>query len=270
LRSATRARRSRLAWWALVFIWLRLISDPAKAAGQQIVGRVTQLSGAVQLLRAGVTGGITPAMAVLLHDQLTTGAASAVTVTLSDNQSTVALAESSTLVFDENVVVGGVRQRTLVRLLGGGVSSLIRTALFGGIPTFEVHSPNATAATRGTDFDTSYVEGVIRPGYEGCQRYTDVRVRRGVVGLTNPTNPAVEVDVPAGYETTVPCLLPPLNAGPLGLTGAAAPGAAAKGRAAGGLAATGTAAAVSGFAAPPAAVSAPPPAAPPAPVPVPQ
>ena len=257
----------RVVWWALVVISLTLVSRPIKARAQQIVGTVTQLSGAVQLLRAGVTAGVTQAMAVQLHDQLTTGVASAVTVMLADNQSTVALAESSTLVFDENVVVGGVRQRTLVRLLGGGVSSLIHTALLGGLPTFEVHSPNATAATRGTDFDTSYIEGVIRPGYEGCQRYTDIRVREGVVGITNPANPAAEVDVPAGYETTVPCLLPPLNAGPLGITGAVSPEAAARGRGAEGLPG-GTAAAVVGFPAPPPGLSAPPPLSPPAPVPV--
>jgi hypothetical protein len=251
----------------LVLVFFGLVSAPAKATAQQVVGVVTQLSGAVELLRAGVTSGVSLAMAVELHDQLTTGAASAVTVTLADNQSTVALAESSALVFDENVVVGGVRQRTLVRLLGGGVSSLIHTALLGGIPTFEVHSPNATAATRGTDFDTSYIEGAMRPGYEGCQRYTDIRVREGVVRITNPANPTAEVDVSAGYETTVPCLLPPLGAGPLGITGAVAPGVAARGRSGGGLAG-GTAAAVVGFSAPPPAVSAPPPSSAPVPVPV--
>jgi hypothetical protein len=163
------------------------------------------------------------------------------------------------------VVVGGVRQRTLVRLLGGGVSSLIHTALYRGVSTFEVHTPNATAAVRGTDFDTTYIEGVIRPGYEGCQRYTDVIVREGVVGLSNPANPAAAVDIPAGYETTVPCLLPPLNAGPIGITGATAPGTAA-GRSSGGLAGSGAALAVGGFAAPPPGVgSSPPP--PPAPLP---
>jgi FecR protein len=248
------------------FIWLAL---PLSATAQQIVGTVTQLGGSVQLLRAGVTSGVAPAMPVQLHDQLTTGVASAVTVTLADNQSTVALAESTTLIFDENVVAGGVRQRTLVRLLAGGMSSLIHTALYRGIPTFEVHTPNATAATRGTDFDTTYIEGVIRPGYQGCQRYTDVIVREGVVGLTNPANPTAEVNVPAGYETTVPCLLPPLNAGPIGITGAVAPGTVA-GRSAGGLAGVGGAAAVGGFSAPPpgSGASAPPSAAAPPPPPV--
>jgi hypothetical protein len=221
-------------------------------------------------MRAGVTSGVALTMPIQLHDQLTTGVASAVTVTLADNQSTVALAESTALVFDENVMVGGVRQRTLVRLLGGGLSSLIHTALFSGRPTFEVHSPNATAASRGTDFDTSYIDGVIRPGYQGCERYTDIRVRQGIVAVTNPANPTAEVDVPGGYETTVPCLLPPLNAGPLGITGAVAPGAAGRGRAGGGLAGIGAAAAAIGFAAPPPGTGAAPPpeAPPPAPKPV--
>src|SRR5262249_21417178 len=151
-------------------------------------------------------------------------------------------------------------------LLGGGLSSLIHTALISGTSTFEVHSPNATAATRGTDFDTTYIDGIIRPGYQGCQRYTDIQVRQGTVAVTNPANPTAEVDVPQGYETTVPCLLPPLNAGPLGITGAVAPGAAARGRAGGGLAGIGAAEAAVGFAAPPPGTgAAPPPPAPPPP-----
>ena len=262
-----RAKAQTFELMALVFIAGVFAANPQNAWAQQVVGSVSQLSGAVQLVRTGITSGVTLSMPVQLHDQLSTGVASAVTVTLADNQSTVALAESTTLVFDENVVVGGVRQRTVARLLGGGVSSLIRTALFAGTPTFEVHSPNATAATRGTDFDTSYIDGVIRPGFEGCQRYTDVRVREGVVALTNPANPTAEVDVPAGYETTVPCLLPPLNAGPIGITGAVGPSAAANGRNAGGLAGIGAAAAVGGFAAPPPGVGAAPPPPQPAPAP---
>jgi hypothetical protein len=242
------------SWW---------FSYPQTASGQQTVGTVSQASGSVQLVRAGVTGGVTRAMAVELHDQITTGAASEVTVLLSDNQSSVALGESTTLVFDENVVGGGVRQRTLVRLLQGGVSSLIHTALFNNASTYEVHTPNAVVSSRGTDFDTTYIQGFIRPGYEGCQRYTDVRVREGVVAVTNPANPGAQVDVPAGYETTVPCLLPPLNAGPLGITGAAAPGTAASGNEGGEFAAIGLAGAVSGFSAPPPGLGGPPPAAPP-------
>ena len=235
---------------------------------QQTVATVTQVTGTVQLVRAGVTGGVTPAMAVQLHDQLTTGVSSGVTVTLSDNSSTVELGESTTLVFDENVVGASIRQRTAVRLLTGGISSLINAALHNGIPTYEVHTPNAVVSSRGTDFDTTYIEGVIRPGYEGCQRYTDVRVRDGIVGISNNSNPNAEVDVQAGYETTVPCLLPPLNAGPLGIAGAAGPGTSSSGKGAGSGgsigSAGGAAAAAVGFSAPPPGTgSAPPPPPPP-------
>src|SRR5690242_12248637 len=101
----------RVAVWRILLLAAIVISaqsiiSPTSAPAQQIVGTVTQLGGTVQLPRAGARSGVALAMAVQLHDQLTTGAASAVTVTLADNQSTVALAESTSLVFDENVVGG--------------------------------------------------------------------------------------------------------------------------------------------------------------------
>src|SRR5208282_1539601 len=127
----------------------------------------------------------------------------------------------------------------------GGLRSIVPVLL--RTEGFEIHTPNAVTAVRGTDFDTTYIEGRARPGYEGCQRYTDVRVREGVVAVSNLANPGEVVEVTAGYETTVPCLLPPLNAGPLGIAGAIGPGAAG-GRSGG---AGGAAAAAVGFSAPP-------------------
>ncbi len=191
-------------------------------ARAQAVGSITQSSGAAELHRAGTTQSPAVGTAVELHDQLTTKADSSVTVTLADN-STLSLSQLTTLVFDENVISGGTRQRTLVGLLSGAVSCAITTAMRAGNPTFQINTPNAQVGVRGTDFDTIYIEGSARPGYEGCQRYTDVVVRKGVVVVNNRATPSAEVDVPGGYETTVPCLLPPLAAGPIGLGGGAAP-----------------------------------------------
>jgi len=228
------------------------------SAWAQRVGSVTQMSGTAQVLRAGATLSAALSMAVELHDQVTTAADSTLTITLVDN-STLSLYQSSTLVMDENVVAAGVRERTLIRLLIGNVTSVVNTAGRTIAPNnFQIQTPNAVIGARGTDFDTSYSEGVVRPGYEGCQRYTDVVVREGVVAISNPANPAAVVEVPAGYETTVPCLLPPLTGGPIGITGAAAPGTAAGGK-------TSAAAAVSGFSAPPPGVGSSPPPAPPIP-----
>jgi hypothetical protein len=121
-----------------------------------------------------------------------------------------------------------------------------------GSPNFEVHTPNAVAAARGTDFATVYQEGTTRPGFTGCNRFTDVAVYQGTVGLSQPAIPgSPEVQVAAGYETSVPCGEPPLGAGPLGLTGANTSG---HGGAGGGAAGIGALA--------PAPIGAPPPSCP--------
>jgi hypothetical protein len=138
---------------------------------------VTRLSGAVQLQRAGITGGVTAAMPVQLHDQITIDVASAVTVILTDNQSTVALAETiiahikqfsslnlpkhrlplnaflhlvaAITAYQINPVNPSSNSLQLIRLqslpenslsglgrlLGGGMSSLIHTALYRDIST---------------------------------------------------------------------------------------------------------------------------------------
>jgi hypothetical protein len=206
-------------------------------------------------------------MAVDLHDQLTTSVNSSATVRLASGI-TLTLAGHTSLTFNQNVTTGGTG-RTQLNLLEGGLRSLVPPLL--RTEAFEIHTPNAITAVRGTDFDTTYIEGRARPGYEGCQRYTDVRVRAGVVAVSNLANPTQVVEIDAGYETTVPCELAPLNAGPLGIAGAAGPGeAGGKGGGGGGeggggggisAAAGGAAAAAVGFSAPPpgSGSSAPPP-----------
>jgi hypothetical protein len=90
---------------------------------------------------------------------------------------------------------------------------------------FEVHTPNAVASVRGTDFDTEYIEGKPCPGFPQCLRYTDVGVYKGTVAVRNPTSlKSISVLVAAGYETTVPCELPPATPGPLGMGDLTGPG----------------------------------------------
>jgi hypothetical protein len=158
-------------------------------------------------------------MAVQTNDRLTTDANSGLTVTLTDG-SKLMMSESSVLVIDEHVTgPGGARLRTKVSLFNGLVRSIVNLTS-GGLPNFEVHTPNAVAAARATDYETSFQQGETRPGFTGCNRFTDVAVFKGAVGLTQLANPTAEVTVPEGYETTVPCGLPPLSPGPLGMTGA--------------------------------------------------
>ena len=249
----------------LALVSLVVVFAPSFACAQQIVGTVSQLSGSAQIQRGSLNIAVTQGMAIQLHDRVLTSVNSSATVTLASGI-TLTIAEHSNLTFDQDVTAAGTG-RTQLNLVEGGLRSLVPPLL--RTQTFEVHTPNAITAVRGTDFDTTYIEGVVRPGYEGCQRYTDVRVREGVVTVSNLANPTQVVEIDAGYETTVPCELPPLNAGPLGIAGAAGPGeAGGKGSGGGGgSAAGGAAAAAVGFSAPPpgGGTSAPPPPPPPMP-----
>lgn len=249
----------RVVCFFLALVSLVMFFAPSTVCAQQIVGTVSQLSGTAQIQRGSLNVAVAQGTAIQLHDRLATSVNSSATVTLASGI-TLTLAEHTNLTFDQNVTTAGTG-RTQLNLVEGGLRSIVPVLM--RTESFEVHTPNAITAVRGTDFDTTYIEGRIRPGYEGCQRYTDVRVREGVVAVSNLANPTQVVDIEAGYETTVPCELPPLNAGPLGIAGAAGPGEAG-GRGSGGggsSAAGGAAAAAVGFSAPPpgSGTSAPPP-----------
>ena len=250
----------RAAFLCVAVVALVMCFSPSMARAQQVVGTVTQLVGSAQIQRGTANIPVAQGTAVELHDRVATAARSTATVTLTSG-STLTLYYNTSLVFDQAVVGVATPGSTRLRLLEGAMRSLVPALV--QTQSFEIHTPNATAAVRGTDFDTSYFEGTVRPGYEGCQRYTDVNVREGVVAVSNLANPAEVVEVDAGFETTVPCLLPPLNAGPLGIAGAQGPGAAG-GRGGGGGGAAVTAGV--GFSAPPpggGSTGAPPPAPPP-------
>ena len=225
-----------------VLVVLLVCIAPSIAHAQQVAGTITQLSGSVQIQRAGATIGAASGISVDVGDRIITGAGGHAVIMLND-QSRMEVSPSSNITLDQFTLTGGTAT-TRVGLLSGALRSLVNAGTAGGAAAnYEVHTPNAVAAVRGTDFDTSYSEGRARPGYQGCQRYTDVRVREGAVAISNLAHPTDVVDVQAGFETTVPCMLPPLNAGPLGIAGAAGPGTAGGGRSA--------AAAITGFSAPP-------------------
>ncbi len=214
--------RLGLPGWPLGFAVLAIVialGAPAAWAQAQ-VGTISRLAGSAQVQRGGASLNAAPAMAIDLHDRITTGASGSLTITLADNSS-LELAESSSMEIDESVVSGGTRTSTRVSLLAGSLRSLVTQALSGAAPTFEVHTPNAIAGVRGTNFETSYSTGTARPTFGGCLEYTDVAVDDGLVNVANKRNPGGgSVDVPGGYETTIACAQMPFFPGPLGVTGA--------------------------------------------------
>jgi len=199
-----------------------ILLDLGLAFAQTRVGSVTEMVGTAKLFRDGQEFNVVIRMAVMLRDKLQTMAQSDLTVTL-DAGGKLMLAESSTMIVDQDAYSGG-HAHTLISLLLGHLRTTVNL-MAPSAPEFEVHTPNAVIGARGTQFETAYIEGRPCPGFPTCLRYTEVGVYEGVVEVRNPTNPtAPAVRVSQGYETTVPCELPPASAAPLGMSELGAPG----------------------------------------------
>jgi len=82
------------------------------------------------------------------------------------------------------------------------------------------YSECGSGRLRGTKFDTAYTENVIRPGYQGCDRYTDVSVYQGTVQPRANREPQHGEDVGAGYESDFAVRPARNRARPLAMTGA--------------------------------------------------
>ena len=196
-----------------------LLGLSGSALAQTTAGSFQSVVGTVQIQRTGgATIGAAAGVGVNVGDRIITGINGHAVIILND-QSRLELGPASTITLDQFTITGGA-PATRVSLFGGVLRSLV-SAASGGVPAnYQVHTPNAIAAVRGTRFDTAYTENVIRPGYQGCEKYTDVSVYQGTVNLAPNGNPAAGEDVGAGYEATLPCDKPPTNPGPLAMTGA--------------------------------------------------
>jgi hypothetical protein len=136
-------------------IMLATIALVPAAHAQNTVGTITQLTGVAHIQRNGAT---TPAMVnepIMLHDKISSDPNSSLTIGLVDN-SFLQLAASSTVTIDDSVLVNGVGAPVKVGLWAGDLHSVILGAMRDTPTKFEVHTPNAVGAVRGTDFWVHY------------------------------------------------------------------------------------------------------------------
>jgi FecR-like protein len=201
----------------LLFSALLIVSRTAMA--QTVAGSFQSVNGQVQIQRAGgATIGAASGVGVNVGDRIITGPNGHAVIMLND-QSRLELGPASSMMLDQFTITGG---GTAMRVsLSSGVMRSQLNAGSGGAPAdYQVHTPNAVAIVGATKFDAAYSENVIRPGYKGCEKYTDVSVYQGTVKLASIGAPTAGEDVHAGYEATLPCDKPPTDAGPLSMTGA--------------------------------------------------
>lgn len=203
---------------ALLVLTLVLFATALKAHAQTAdAGAIVSLTGDAQLVRAGATTAVTPAAALKLGDRLAVGSGGQLVATLADG-SKLTLASATTMTIDEETLgAGATRTHTKLSLLAGRLHSIVTTVAGAAVPDFEVYTPNAAIGLRGTDFLTLYSEGVARPTYGTCLKFTDVQVRDGVVGVANRARPAA-VDRGHGWIPNDGCLRSgPAYAGTVGV-----------------------------------------------------
>src|SRR6516165_11007774 len=199
-----------------ILMVLCVSTSPVRA--QVAAGNVTSLVGSASIQRAGSSIDVTVGMPVQVADQVVVSTGGKVTITLSDG-SILEVGSGSTIAIDEELLgPGGARASTRVRLLAGILRSVAKHTSTGTLPNFEVRTPNAILAARGTTFDTQYAGGTRRSGYGATTQFTDERTLIGTVGARNAAG-GQEVSVPAGYETTIAGDSAPASPGPINLTG---------------------------------------------------
>ena len=202
MQGRSQMKFSRIA--SLFTLAMLTIATAVPAAhAQNTVGMIAQIQGAAQIQRNGGTIAAAQNMAVMLHDKIVTEPNASLTIGLIDNSS-LQLGASATLTIDESVLVNGVGAPSKVGLLGGRLRSIIVGAMRGSSTTFEVHTPNAIRAVRGTDWTENYGEQP-RQRYPDCRQFTDVDVQDGTVQVCNTATPPECQDVHAGHHTTVAC-----------------------------------------------------------------
>jgi hypothetical protein len=182
---------------------LAIVTAVPAARAQNTIGTISQLQGTANIQRNGATIAAMPNLPLLVHDKVATDANSAMTIAMVDNSSLI-LGPSTTMTIDESVLVNGIGAPSKVGLLGGHLHSLIVGAMRGSSTTFQVNTPNAIGAVRGTEWDTQYDEDE-HEGSKGCRKRTRVDVEDGTVLFCNTANPPQCRDVHQGKHSEIRC-----------------------------------------------------------------
>ncbi len=203
-------------------IAIALVLFVPKIAAAQAVGSIAKVVGTAKLERGGNEIAVAVPMPVSIGDKIRTMKNAQVTVTFRDGSS-AELGESSYLTIEGYALTGSTRTSGLLALWAGRLRTIVKVAT-GKAPSFEVHTPNAVVAVRGTDFETAFIDNRPCPEDRSCMRYTTVGVFQGIVAVSNPANPAPPTAVSVGYETTVACESAATSPAPLGMEDLGAPG----------------------------------------------
>ena len=222
MRLDATADASMIRLIAIILLSFMLTAQCSVAFAWDTVGEVTGITGAGNITRGGSSFMAAPSMPIQIHDELEVIGKAELTVTFHDGSKLI-LSESGRYSIDQYAMTPATRTEASIALWAGHLRAIVNV-IAGGAPNFQVHTPNAIAAVRGTEFETAYIKDRPCPEDRSCMRYTTVEVFHGVVAVANSRNPAQMIQVNEGYETTVACESPATSPAPLGMKEMGAPG----------------------------------------------
>lgn len=131
---------------------LIILCFPFTANAAEVVGSVVAMDGSADVLRGGSWRALEIGAGIQVGDRLRTGDRGRLRISLRD-ESTVSIAEGTELVVDEQVFdVDQSPVRTLLRLLGGKIRSLVSEYYSDPLAQYDVETVTAVSGVRGTDF----------------------------------------------------------------------------------------------------------------------
>jgi FecR protein len=208
-------KRRILVRWLSGLLICSILRVTSAALAQNVVGSITEIEGVAQLQRGGHNLNVALTTPIQVHDKLQTRHNAHLTITLRGGNQ-LKLAESTSVVIDFQT--NDNNRRVVVDLAAGHLVSIVRSGPSPAIAGYEVRTPNAIAAINGGEFETAYIAGKSCPDSPPCFAYTDVGVYKGIVEVSNPTNPQnPSVQVSQGLETAVPCEQSPTAPAPFGM-----------------------------------------------------
>ena len=99
-------RKSLRKAFALALLILAVATTAPFAHAESIVGKISSVKGAVQIVRSGKTLAAMNGMAIRLHDKVVTGADGSVTIVMADH-SLLHLGQSGTLFIGKSTTLNG-------------------------------------------------------------------------------------------------------------------------------------------------------------------
>jgi hypothetical protein len=139
---------------SIVFaVFTLLMLSPVRAG--EAVGSIKALKGTARIYRGVTQLAAAVGVLVMLGDKIETLADAEMTLLLRSGTE-LKLGESSSLIIDQNVA----KQPAIVRLVLGRLRAWVNATVGAGV-IFAVHTPNAVAGVRGTDFEVVYIEGKL-------------------------------------------------------------------------------------------------------------